>query len=549
MSVDLGRRLVTAGLVSPGEVEAALFISVVRGTPLTRVLLERGAITERALEEEIERAFELSQRRVMAVAELVAQLPKAMCRRLAAVPTQLDPDTNTVDIAAADPLDPHIAIEFGFHLGTSIRVLRAPIAAVEEALRKLELAETELPSTPQALSPPTTQPFPHGSPQSGAARIVDETPIPLVRKLPSLPPPDGDALEGTLQSASSDENTVPLPLRNAKFVPLTDRAPLTREQGSTTFPSPPPEAMAPQPPPSRGGPRSETPPYGSQVIALGRPFRRPPQEAVSASPAAEGDASTVEKPPRTLRPPLMAPAAPPDPAREPPRAPAPRPVTIPLPAAAPETAPSLTPAPTPAVMPMPIAAPEVMPMPIPALPPEVTPTPPAPVAPHRAAPPKAPGALPTQALSLSSLLPLLSEATSRDEVVRLALRGLLLVARRAAVFAVRREGFHGWACNAEFGDLDALRALTIRQEQPSVLATSAVTGLYLGPIPATPAHNGLIQIMKQRSSEVAVSTVRVGGRAAMILLADELRDPVQGTRFIEELSRALGDALTRLLSG
>jgi hypothetical protein len=188
-------------------------------------------------------------------------------------------------------------------------------------------------------------------------------------------------------------------------------------------------------------------------------------------------------------------------------------------------------------------------MPLPAPPSEVTPTPPAPLAPPRAAPPKPVGALPPQALSVSSLLPLLAEATTRDEVVRLALRGLLLMAQRVAVFAVRREGFHGWACNADFGDLDALRALTIRQEQPSVLATAAVTGLYLGPIPATPAHNGLIQIMKQRSSEVAVSTVRVGGRPAMILLADELRDPGQATRSMEELSRALGDALTRLLSG
>ncbi len=44
MSIDLGRRLIAAGLVSPDEVESALFFSVVRGVTFARVLLVRGAV-------------------------------------------------------------------------------------------------------------------------------------------------------------------------------------------------------------------------------------------------------------------------------------------------------------------------------------------------------------------------------------------------------------------------------------------------------------------------------------------------------------------------
>ena len=145
------------------------------------------------------------------------------------------------------------------------------------------------------------------------------------------------------------------------------------------------------------------------------------------------------------------------------------------------------------------------------------------------------------------MLEAIARAKSREELVRLALAGLELVAKRTAVFAVRRDGFQGWACNAAFAEIDAARALLIMQSQPSVLATAAVTGAYVGPIPRTPAHEGLLRLMQRSSAEVVASGVRVGGRAVMVLFADELADPGRAPRFIEELSRAIGEALARLL--
>jgi len=141
----------------------------------------------------------------------------------------------------------------------------------------------------------------------------------------------------------------------------------------------------------------------------------------------------------------------------------------------------------------------------------------------------------------------LRRTMSRDEVIRVAMRGMRLVARRLAVFAVKRDGFYGWACNVEFGDAELLRDQKIPGGQPSVLATATATAIYLGPIPATPAHEGLLRVMERPSSDVAAVAVRVAGRPALVLVCDELDDTMVGTRFLIELGRAVGEALGRLI--
>src|SRR6185436_13474590 len=87
--------------------------------------------------------------------------------------------------AAADPLDPHVAGEFGFQLGAPIRVLRAPIAVIEGAIRQLELGAEQVDrSRPRRATPP----FPHGAPQSTIPPPpTEEAPIPLVRRVDAEP--------------------------------------------------------------------------------------------------------------------------------------------------------------------------------------------------------------------------------------------------------------------------------------------------------------------------------------------------------------------------
>ncbi len=54
--------------------------------------------------------------------------------------------------------------------------------------------------------------------------------------------------------------------------------------------------------------------------------------------------------------------------------------------------------------------------------------------------------------------------------------------------------------------------------------------------------------MERASGDVAAVAVRVAGRPVLVLLCDELDDTITGTRYLVELARSVGEALTRLLA-
>src|SRR5262249_29674653 len=141
VTLELARRLLATGAIAARDVEAALYLSVVRGVSVARALVDRGVLSERALEDELSRRAGIPLRQVHPAADLVEKLPRGMCRMLAAVPLRFDQASGVTEIAAVDPLDGHVAGELTFHLGTPIRVQRATMASIEEAIRRLELAE------------------------------------------------------------------------------------------------------------------------------------------------------------------------------------------------------------------------------------------------------------------------------------------------------------------------------------------------------------------------------------------------------------------------
>jgi hypothetical protein len=501
VSIDLGRRLIAAGLVPPDEVEAALFVAVARGVPFARVLIDRGAITERGLDEELERLGGLGLRQVAGAPELFARVPRAMCRRLAALPTRLDPQTGVVDVAAADPLDPHVAQEFGFQLGLPIRVVRAPIAAVEEAIRRLELDEPEPAAAPRQRR--KTPPFPHGAPQSSnPPPTLEEAPIPLVRKSGEVktretepaPPPivRPVAVPGPTRAATGGSGTFTMGMpsegpRNPHRATIRPDTPIDAELGrgdrAALPPEPPLEPPAVSFPsvPPRATDRI-TPPYGTPALA-------PP--AVPIDGVQRSRAETLPAPAFVATLELE------DEDEES--------AAIAAAVAAVEAPPASEDAPRPS--PTVVRAPDGRPV-----------------------------------------LDALDRATDRDEVMRHCLRGMRLVGRRNALFAVKRGAFQGYRCNVELGDPDAFRELSIAAEQPSILATATATTIYLGPIPATAAHEGLLAVMESASDDVAVIAARVAGRPALILLVDGLDDTMLGTRFLIELADAAGEALMRILA-
>ncbi|MDI1444778.1 hypothetical protein [Polyangium sp. 6x1] len=549
MSVELGRRLIAANLVTREKVQAALLLSVVRGIPFTRALVDRGAITEAELDEEIARYAGPGLRHVQGAPDLVAKLPRAMCRRLCALPTRLDPFTGTVDVAAADPLDTHIESEMSFHLGAPVRVLRAPIGAVEEAIRRIELTAAQ-PEAPKKLRGRRITPAsPYGAPQSSIPPPPTiSTPIPLVKRVPeggdadptqAATPATRRGAPGTLRGAAPVERILrsALPATKPAAAPPTS----TDDPPRVSFPSTPPPGPASVPAPLAVAPPELTAWRGATRPTLDPSvFSRSPSSDGGTAPRVVGDAASAEKAERAaamwtthdapvshaLAPALGGPIAE-SPAGPNSFAPAPSArrggVSVPPPAMS---------------LPVPVKGQVNAPAPAVALDPDEE-------EPQRqtfVGPPPLPFPDP------SAILGALARAATRDEIVSLALGGAALFARRVALFAVKRDGFHGWTCNEEFGDEEALRALSIPHDVPSVFATATATSIYLGPVPETPAHEGLLAVMERASPDVAVVAVRVAGRPAAVLMVDDLGDTLTGTRRMDELARAVGEALARLLS-
>jgi hypothetical protein len=117
-----------------------------------------------------------------------------------------------------------------------------------------------------------------------------------------------------------------------------------------------------------------------------------------------------------------------------------------------------------------------------------------------------------------------------------------------AIFVVKKDGLLGWSCTPEFGDQGALKALRIPIKAPSEMAGVLGGGVHLGPLTGIVAAP-LLRLMRTATQDVALLAVRVGDRPAVLLVADELGDTLLATKRMDELGRAAGEALLRILRG
>jgi hypothetical protein len=147
----------------------------------------------------------------------------------------------------------------------------------------------------------------------------------------------------------------------------------------------------------------------------------------------------------------------------------------------------------------------------------------------------------------SSVLAALRSATSRDEILASLLLGVRNVARKAGLLVAKKDQFVGWMCNAEFGDIGAFRFVSISTGSPSIFATAAAGRTYLGPVYRDRVTAPLLDVMGSTSPDVAVTPVRVLGKTAVLVVADELGDTMLGTKAMEDLARAAGEALARIV--
>jgi hypothetical protein len=148
---------------------------------------------------------------------------------------------------------------------------------------------------------------------------------------------------------------------------------------------------------------------------------------------------------------------------------------------------------------------------------------------------------------VGSILSSMRGARDRDTVLDLLILGTRTVARKVALFIVKRDEFVGWSCTAELGDGAALRQVVVPTSVPSILAIAATNGSYLGPVHMTEWHAPLLAVMGSASRDVAVAPVRVWGRPTVLLLADDLGETMIATRRMEELTHAAGEALSRIV--
>ncbi|MFO0590672.1 MAG: hypothetical protein U0441_24225 [Polyangiaceae bacterium] len=687
MSTALALRLIASGAVSQADAEAALLSSLARRVPFVRALIDGGAIGEAALDQWLEQLGGIGLRQVVGMPELVNRLPPHFCRRMGVLPIGVDHAARVVELAAADPLDPHVAAEVAFHLGVQARVMRAPIATIEEAIRRIELSAEAAAGRARRATPPC----PHGAPESSnpPPPPPDPAPIPLVKRTGERSPDTLRLYKQTLRPGAGKDDldyedvqpsgpmsfdalpeSQPIPLgapkswdADAESAPpktLRDSGRLrelgqqiegeTRPIGDSGRLRDIASQITLEPPPSNRPPRRSEPNLRELAEQLtNEPIPRTLRDSQRLRDIAQQASRTAPDPrdtsprsvresqrlrdileppppidrlrdsqmrlrdlaaqlPRDATPPtgidLRAHAAPPDPeaplsAMVPPEQTPPpgEPPTVSFPSLPPPSVmdqPGLLAAdtewsaPPPAPEPRPEAAPKKERRPsrfarpaididIP-LPPsenrarrqrttwdlplaEPREEPPEPLEPPPRTPPSlragdpVPPSMPMDPplrpdpFDTSAVLEALRGAASRDDVVVAALRGLRTVGRRTGIFVVRRDGFHGWACNVELADQARLRTVSIPGDAPSLFATAVAAGSYFGPVPSNAAHAGLLAVLEHVGSDVAVAVARAGGKPVMVLFADDL---VETKRRIlprlQDLADAVGAALSRLLA-
>jgi hypothetical protein len=392
VATDVTRRLLSSGVVQRDEVERAVFAHVTSGTPVLRALIEAGALSPPVLEAELSNVEAPLLKTVVPLLKLYDALPPGMCRALLALPIRRDAMTGVVDVAAVDPLDGHVAGELGYHLRSPVRMVRASLAVIEEAILRVEQGA---PPDRQSQAPPPP-------------RLSRKTPPYLSRDGSTR---DAVSLAATMPQIRQHNSDMPIPLvrRASMRPPAIDKVPESMDYGSL----PPPRPMT-HPPSTRPGPFNPRAPRG------------------------------------------------------------------PLP-------------------------------------------------------------------DLGPVMDAIRAARTRDEIMDLLLNGLAMTAGRVGAFVVRKGHFRGFRCNETMADVRSFRALEIPVDVPSVLATASTTGIYLGPIPRTEAHLALLGAMGGVFTEVAVVPVRVDGLLAMMLMLDELGDTMVATRRAEQLGKAAGEALARVL--
>lgn len=142
----------------------------------------------------------------------------------------------------------------------------------------------------------------------------------------------------------------------------------------------------------------------------------------------------------------------------------------------------------------------------------------------------------------------------RDAIARVAVRGLLAVAERAAFFVIKGGVVQGWegATLSEIGAAglarEALRNLWIPLTAASVFRRVLDQGeIYCGPLSASTPDSTLAAALGGRPERVLIAPVMVRKRGVAFLYADGFRDPAEAETRAQTIATATAEALERWL--
>ena len=517
MPDELTKALLLEEAASERAIAEALFASVTGGVPLVQALVDARAVTPDVLGRYLARTEAPYLRHVAPLVELVDRLPPGLCARLLAIPVRHDAITGTVDVVVADASDPHPAKEIAFHLQMPVRVVRGAATAIEEALRRLRTRS--LPPSREARGGRDDDGIydsrPRAAMPAGSFRGNTLPPPAPSFKLAQHAGHPGASGHGALDAMTAEAlrpSRVPAAERQAHVVPGHPSAhgtlgPMRRSQPTPPWGTPVHNATMATPPsehPTSGlGSEIPIPLTRRTFSAVSGGTQRPPPlvnpadsalgEGYAVDPGHFRQIVEVNERMRSAEPGAMDPGA----------------TRVERAASGPSFIPG--PAPLPGAGTFGAYAPQV------------------------------------PAAEMGGILAALRAAGSRDEVLELVLTGARMVALKVALFVVKRGGYLGWACTPEFADRGSLQSILVPLESASVFDEAVRDGLYLGPIRHDDVHASLLHVMRGASRDVAVVPIRVSGKAAVVLVADELGDTMLATRRLEELSRAAGDAFARIV--
>jgi hypothetical protein len=150
-------------------------------------------------------------------------------------------------------------------------------------------------------------------------------------------------------------------------------------------------------------------------------------------------------------------------------------------------------------------------------------------------------------LPVHQVLGEMTRAEARDPLMALVLRAVHSVASKAALFAAKKDAFVGWMCTPAFGDRDELEDVRVDVRVPSVFATTAAAGAYVGPLLRNGPHAALFAFVRSAEPEVLAVSIKAAGKPAVIVFAYDVEDSRRAMAVMVEVARAAGEALERIL--